>query len=221
MAILTLISGESGSGKSHSLKNLDWDKTFIIRPNRKPFPFKSSHIKPWDPVKKTGNFIYTTDYGMISAILKKLPGYGKEIIVIEDSTHILLEDTMAHCQEKGFDKYTNAALSFYEMIKAATYLPDNVRVYMITHLNEDQNGNSMVKVTGGKMITEKIAVESMATIALGAVRVKEKYSFITQTSGRDFYKSPEGLFDGELIDNDLAMVDKKIVEFFPTDEVAQ
>ncbi len=105
---------------------------------------------------------------------------------------------MAHCQEKGFDKFTNAALSFYEMIKAATYLPDNIRVYMVTHLDEDINGNSMVKVTGGKMITEKITIETMATIALGASKSKDGYKFRTQSTGRDFYKSPEGLFDSEL-----------------------
>ena len=50
MSILTSISGPSGSGKTRSFKNLNWDESFVIRPNRKPFSFPGAgKLKPWDP----------------------------------------------------------------------------------------------------------------------------------------------------------------------------
>ena len=214
MAIFTIIAGKSGSGKSASMETINWDETFVIRPNRKPFPFSSKGIKAWDKETKTGNFLYTDDYPMIQAVLAKLPEYGKKIVIIEDSTHILLKETMDTALEKGYDKFMHAALNFYNMIKTASELPDNVRVYMISHVDSDANGEEIIKITGGKFITEKIDVPSLATIALGAVKTKEGHMFRTQSSGRDFYKSPKGLFDSEFIPNDLGAIDKAIVEYY-------
>ena len=57
MSILTSIAGPSGSGKTRSFKNLNWDETFVIRPNRKPFSFPGSGVlKPWDSETKTGDY---------------------------------------------------------------------------------------------------------------------------------------------------------------------
>ena len=102
MAIFTIIAGKSGSGKSASLETLNWDETFVIRPNRKPLPFSSKNIKPWDSESKTGSFLYTDEYPMIQAVLGKLPEYGKKIVVLEDSTHILLKETMDTAMDKGW-----------------------------------------------------------------------------------------------------------------------
>ena len=106
MATLTSISGPSGTGKSRSQKNLHWESTFVIRPNRKPFPWKYSDqpLKEWDSKEKKGNFIYMTDYSKINAVMKKLPEYGFTKIIIEDSTHLLLEEFMATVSEKGCNK---------------------------------------------------------------------------------------------------------------------
>ena len=104
MAILTSISGPSGTGKSRSQKDLDWDTTFVIRPNKKPFPwkYKDQPLKEWDSKEKKGNFIYMTDYSKINAVMNKLPEYGFTKIIIEDSTHLLLEEFMATVSEKGY-----------------------------------------------------------------------------------------------------------------------
>lgn len=140
--------------------------------------------------------------------------YGKKVVIIEDSTHILLNETMSTAMDKGFEKYMQSALNFYNMIKTASNLPDDVRVYMISHVDTDANGEEIIKITGGKFITEKIDVPSLATIALGAVKTKDGYMFKTQSSGRDFYKSPKGLFDSEYIPNDLGAIDASIKEYY-------
>ena len=158
MAILTSISGPSGTGKSRSQKDLDWDTTFVIRPNKKPFPwkYKDQPLKEWDSKEKKGNFIYMTDYSKINAVMNKLPEYGFTKIIIEDSTHLLLEEFMATVSEKGYEKFSNIASHYYQLLRTAESLPDNVRVYIINHLDENQNGEEIIKVVGGKMITEKI-----------------------------------------------------------------
>jgi hypothetical protein len=105
MAIVTSIAGPSGSGKTRSLMNLDWSKTFVIRPNRKPFSFPNSATltKPWDKETKTGNYMYLTDYGMINAVITAIVEHGKKIIIIDDSTHLLLKETMDTAKEKGLN----------------------------------------------------------------------------------------------------------------------
>ena len=180
------------SGKTRSFKNLNWDETFVIRPNRKPFSFPGSGVlKPWDSETKTGHFIYSTDYKTINAVLSKLADYGKKVVIIDDSTHLLLKQTMDTAKEKGYEKFTDAALNYYNLLMAAQSLPDDVRVYIINHIDTDADGDEIVKVIGGRFITEKIDVPSLLTISLRATKTKDGYKFRTQSNGRDFYKSPE------------------------------
>ena len=83
------------------------------------------------------------------------------------------------------------ALNYYNLLIAAQSLPDDVRVYIVNHIDLDANGDEIVKVVGGRFITEKIDVPSLLTIALRAIKTKDGYKFKTQSNGRDFYKSPE------------------------------
>lgn len=215
MSILTSIAGPSGSGKTRSFKNLNWDETFVIRPNQKPFSFPGSGVlKKWDSTTKTGHYIYSTDYSSIIQVLHALPEYGKKVIIIDDSTHLLLKQTMDTAKEKGYEKFTDAALNYYNLLIAAQSLPEDVRVYIINHIDTDSDGDEIVKVIGGKFITEKIDVPSLLTVSLRAIKTKEGYKFRTQSSGRDFYKSPEEMFSEEYIENDLKLVDDAIKEYY-------
>ena len=215
MSILTSIAGPSGSGKTRSFKNLNWDETFVIRPNQKPFSFPGSGVlKKWDSATKTGHYIYSTDYSAIIQVLHALPEYGKKVIIIDDSTHLLLKQTMDTAKEKGYDKFTDAALNYYNLLIAAQSLPEDVRVYIINHIDTDSDGDEIVKVIGGRFITEKIDVPSLLTVSLRATKTKEGYKFRTQSSGRDFYKSPEDMFKEEYIENDLKLVDDAIKEYY-------
>jgi hypothetical protein len=220
MAILTSISGPSGSGKTRSFKNLEWDKTFVIRPNKKPFSFPDSAklTKPWDKDTKTGNFMYLSDYSMIAAVINAIVEHGKKIIIIDDTTHLILKQVMDTANDKGYEKFVAIALNYYNTILQATQnLPDDVRVYIINHIEETPNGDEIIKIPGGKMITEKIDIPSMVTLALRAEHMKDGYFFRTQGTNRDFYKSPEGMFKDMLIPNDLRIVDDAICEYYGLD----
>ncbi len=121
---------------------------------------------------------------------------------------------MDRANDTGFQKYADAAQSFYQLLDTAQKLPDDVIVYLITHLDEDQNGNEIMKVVGGKFIQEKIDPVGYATIALKADKTKDGYQFRTQTSGHDFYKSPIDMFEDEFIENDLKTVDDSIRDYY-------
>ena len=68
--------------------------------------------------------------------------------------------------------------------------------------------------TIGKMLDEKITVEGMFTVVLKTHVQDGRYTFLTHNSGFDTVKTPLGMFEDDEIDNDLAMVDAAIREFY-------
>lgn len=69
------------------------------------------------------------------------------------------------------------------------------------------------------MLDEKITIEGLFTIVLKTCVRDGAFTFRTVNSGYDTVKSPIGLFEGEMIDNDLDFVDRKIREYYDMPEV--
>ena len=199
MAIIVMVYGQSGTGKSTSLRNFKPEDVCIVNVSGKPLPFKSKH--------KTFN---TDDYMAIDAAIKKAPAKS---IVIDDATYLMTGEYMRTAKVTGYQKLTDMALNYYTLVKAAAALPSDKIVYFMGHSDVDQNGNEKFK-TIGKLLDEKITLEGMFTIVLKTVVTDGKYQFSTRNSGQDTVKTPLGMFNDVLIDNDLAMVDKTIREYY-------
>lgn len=199
MAIIVMVYGQSGTGKSTSLRNFKPEDVCIVNVSGKPLPFKSKH--------KTFN---TDDYMAIDAAIKKAPAKS---IVIDDATYLMTGEYMRTAKVTGYQKFTDMALNYYTLIKAASALPSDKIVYFMGHSDTDANGNEKFK-TIGKMLDEKVTLEGMFTIVLKTVVTDGKYQFSTRNSGQDTVKTPLGMFNDVLIDNDLAMVDKTIREYY-------
>ena len=199
MAIIVMIYGQSGTGKSTSLRNFKPEDVCIVNVSGKPLPFKNKH--------KTFN---TDDYMAIDAAIKKAPAKS---IVIDDSTYLMTGEYMRTAKVTGYQKYTDMALNYYTLVKTAAALPSDKIVYFMGHSDTDANGNEKFK-TIGKMLDEKVTLEGMFTIVLKTVVTDGKYQFSTRNSGQDTVKTPLGMFNDVLIDNDLAMVDKTIREYY-------
>lgn len=201
MAKLVMIVGESGTGKSTSLRNLPAEKTAIINVSGKPMPFKTN--------KELG--IYSTDdYGKIQAALSKT---DREIIVIDDATYLMTNEFMRNAKVTGFQKFTDMALNFDNLIRFAASLPENKTVYFLGHIERSDDGREHFK-TIGKMLDNYVTVEGRFTIVLKTVVKDGHYYFSTMNSGNDTVKSPIGMFDSDLIENDLAEVDKAIRAYY-------
>lgn len=199
MAIIVMVYGQSGTGKSTSLRNFKPEDVCIVNVSGKPLPFKNKH--------KTFN---TDDYMSIETAIKKAPAKS---IVIDDATYLMTGEYMRTAKVTGYQKFTDLALNYYTLVKIAAALSDDKIVYFMGHSDIDNNGNEKFK-TIGKLLDEKITLEGMFTIVLKTVVTDGKYQFSTRNSGQDTVKTPMGMFSEPLIKNDLAAVDKAIREYY-------
>lgn len=217
MSYSCLILGESGSGKTCSLRNLDPKKTLLIQPIRKPLPFPS---KGWKEIKEKGdgnNIVVTDDPLKIMKCMKNAPF---DVIVIDDFQYILANMFMQRRNEKSFEKFTELAGVGFDLVKLSSELAPDKRVYILGHTETDDYGKTRIK-TLGKMLNEKLVLEGLFTTVLRTFIEGDNYYFSTQNSGSDTVKSPMGLFADRLIENDLSAVDAAICSYYdisPTEE---
>ena len=203
MAQKVLIMGESGTGKSTSMRNCDPAITAVVNPVGKPLPFKN-HFETLDNV---------TDAREIIKYMKEKVKAGKKLIVVDDFQYILAIPYMNRIKETGWDKYNDFGANYFEIIDVCKDLPDDVVVAYMTHLETLDNGLTTVKLIG-KLLREKITIEGLFTIVLRTGVYEAKYYFYTQNSGKDTVKSPLGMFQNYAIDNDLNYVYDKIKNYY-------
>ena len=199
MGVPVLILGESGTGKSASLRNFSQGQVGVINVARKPLPFRTklSELKTDNPKR----------------IIAALSGMKSLSAAVDDFQYVLVNEFMRRSAEKGYDKYTEMARSYWDIVQAVIAMPDDKIVYFLSHIERDQYGNEKAK-TIGKLLDEKITVEGMFTIVLKTQVTDGKFYFRTVNNGSDTVKAPMGMFDTELIDNDLHMVDGVIREYY-------
>ena len=205
MAEKLLIMGESGTGKSTSLRNCDPETTAVVNPVGKPLPFKGS-----------GKFTMLngeTDARKICKWMKEQAAAGKKLLVVDDFQYILAVPYMNRIKESGWDKYNDFGANYFDIIQVCNDLPADVVVAYMTHLETLDTGLTTVKLIG-KLLREKITIEGLFTVVLRTGVNEGKYYFFTQNSGKDTVKSPMGLFPAYAIDNDLAYVVDKIRNYY-------
>ena len=213
MGISTMIIGQSGRGKSTSIENLNPEGTIVIKAINKPFPFRSHNWKKWTK-EDGGSYMVTDDYNTIMAVIRGAKSKGKKVIVIDDVKYLMSGQFMRRLNEKGFDKFSEIGAHMYNLVRTANEeTDDDVRIYFLSHEEENDNGNVKAK-TIGKLLDDKITLEGLFTIVLRAMKVDKRYFFATQNNGRDTAKSPKGMFEEEEVANDLALVDKAICEYY-------
>ena len=199
MAVLVMIYGQSGTGKSTSLRNFKNEDVAVVNVSGKPLPFRGG-IKPYN----------SDNYTKIMAAISKT---DRKSIVIDDATYLMVNEFMRTAKQTGYQKYTDMAVSFNQLIEFAASLPDDKIVYFMGHSDQADDGREHFK-TIGKMLDNYVTVEGRFTIVLKTVVQDGKYMFATQNNGQDTVKSPMGMFDAALIDNDLKAVDDAIREYW-------
>ena len=204
MGVPVLILGESGSGKSASMRNFKPGEIGIINVSGKPLPFRNN--------LKTVN---TDNY---EDVVKNIIAAKAKALVIDDAQYLMANEFMRTAKVTGYQKFTDLALNFWKLIQVViNNLPPDKIVYFLAHVERDANGNEKMK-TIGKLLDEKITIEGLFTIVLKTVVQDRHYQFATQTNGQDTVKTPMGMFDDLLIENDLKMVDSTIREYYGISE---
>jgi hypothetical protein len=198
MGIPVMILGESGSGKSTSMRNFDIGEVGIFNVASKPLPFRKK-------LNKADN----ASYGLIAKTLEKatLKRY-----VIDDSQYLMAFEMFDKAKVTGYGKFTDMALNFKSLIDfVVKNTPADCIVYFLHHTQKTELG--IKAKTVGKMLDDQLTVEGLFSIVLRTKFESGKYSFVTQTDGTDTVKSPMEMFEKE-IDNDLKFVDNAIRDYW-------
>lgn len=207
MAQMLLIMGESGTGKSTSMRNCDPATTAVVNPVGKPLPFKG----------KFTMLNSETESRKICKFMKEQAAAGKKLLVVDDFQYILSVPYMNRIKENGWDKWNDFGANYFEIIEVCKELPDDVVVAYMTHTETLDNGVTTIKLIG-KLLREKITIEGLFTIVLRTMVSEGNYYFCTQNNGKDTVKSPMGMFPAYAIDNDLNYVADKIRNFYEVGE---
>lgn len=201
MGVPVLIIGESGSGKSRSIKGLKPEEVGIFSVEKGRLPFKGDY-----KVKSKAT------YRDINSIFKepKLKRY-----VIDDSQFLMVNSMFDRAKETGYQKFTDMAVDFRNLVHNVNYLlPDDVVVYFLHHTETDSNTGKVKAKTVGKMIDQYLTLEGCFDVVLLAEVDSEGHHFVTQSDGYTTAKSPEGMFPTLKIPNDLGIVDAAIREYW-------
>lgn len=196
--------GESGSGKSASLRNFAPNEISVFNVTNKPLPFKQGKTK----IPKIDNATYTD-------IANALANPNKRAYVIDDAGYLLSFEMFKRANETGYSKFTDMAKNFFDMLDFInTKLPNDIIVYITMHTEDDSEMHKTKAKTIGKMIDQNLNLEGLFTIVLRAMQTEDGYKFITRDDRVSTAKSPMGMFESDKIDNDLKEVDRIIREYY-------
>lgn len=225
MSRLICVMGESGSGKTTSMRNLDPNTTFYIDCDKKGLCWKG-----WKDQYNisNGNYAKTDNQQTVLSLMKKINGTGNStgiqeeipigkdgkkmdlsrfnVIVIDTLNGIMVADEMRRMGEKGYDKWIDLAAAVYGIVDFALTMKDSITVIVTCHTqtDHDENGYMFTRVkTSGKKL-DKIVLESKFTTVLLSKCVDGKYLFETQ-SNNSTAKSPMGALPNPM-DNDIVQV---------------
>ena len=199
MGIPVLIMGESGSGKSCSLRNFDKSEVVIYNIAGKPLPFRNQ-------LNKADNVSYAQ---IANNMIKK----SYKTYVIDDSQYLMAFEMFDRAKETGYNKFTDVALNFRNLVDfVIKQMPADTIVYFLHHIETTETGKIKAK-TSGKMLDNQLTLEGLFSIVLLCKTDGKEHYFETQSDGYTTCKSPMEMFDFK-IDNDLKMVDTKIREYY-------
>lgn len=105
------------------------------------------------------------------------------------------------------------AVDFNDLMNHIDDMHEDIRVYIMTHTDEDDTGRIKMK-TAGKLIDNLLTPEGLFTIVLGMTKNDSGSFFVTNGNSMTPYKSPMDMWQDKQIPNDLKAVDDRIVEFY-------
>ncbi len=221
MSNTVLIIGQSGSGKSTSLRTLDPTSTYIINVLDKPLPFRGFKKSYTEATKENakGNYSCSDKWDKVIDLIHAVNLRRPEIttLVIDDWQYILANEFMNRADQKGFDKFSEMANHAWAVMSACLKTRPNLTCFILAHSDVDATGKSKLK-TIGKMLDEKMTLEGMFTTVLHARMVDGEYLFQTQSDSDYLAKSPMGMFEEFLIPNDLLVVKNAVENYFNDEE---
>ena len=215
MANLIAILGESGSGKTTSLRNLDPSTTYIFDADKKGLSWRG-----WKARYNEGNHNYVAmdDNALILDRLRYINANPTlahiKTVVIDTMNGIMVADEYARKDTKGYDKWADLAWAVWGIVDYALTMRDDLTVVFLAHsqTERDDSGALFTRIkTSGKKL-DKLVLESKFTTVLNSKVINGEYVFVTRDPNSTA-KAPMGLFETDTVPNDIKSVIDAIDEY--------
>ncbi|MCQ5384299.1 ATP-binding protein [Hungatella hathewayi] len=215
MAKVIGIMGESGSGKTTSMRNLDPSVTFYIDCDKKGLSWKN-----WKEQyqEEKHNYFRTDLPSTVLNLLQKIQDQENmrhiQTIVIDTINGIMVGEEMRNIKVNGYGKWTDLASYIYGIVDYALTMREDLTVIILCHSEtiSDDNGYVFTRIkTNGRKL-DKIVLESKLATVLYAVQHDGKYVFKTHADNSTA-KTPYGAFEVDEIENDIVKVLEALQEY--------
>ena len=215
MARIIGIMGESGSGKTTSMRNLDPKTTFYIDCDKKGLSWKGWK-KTYSTDKK--NYYKTDLIGTVATLLDKINTQDNmkhiKVVVVDTLNGLMVADEVRRMKEKGYDKWQDLAQCIWQLIDQAMEMRDDLTIIFVCHsqTQKEDDGYTFTRIkTSGKKL-DKLCIETKLTTVLHAVCEGGEYKFKVH-SDNSTAKTPMGSFEDDEIENDITKVLEALKEY--------
>ena len=225
MANIIMLLGKSGTGKSTSIKGLNSKETVVINVLGKRLPFKGSNALY---NKENKNLFQRESYTDIISLVQNISDKATNVknIILDDFIYVMRKEYFSRARETGYNKYTELAQHFQQIISTCEKLREDLNVFMILHSEDIQSDKT---TTGYKVSTVGNLVDNcynplevVPMVLYSSVKYDDKgntqYGFYTHRCKEGVVeipaKTPDEMFDEDFIPNDLGYVVKKMNEYY-------
>lgn len=227
MSLVLAVMGESGSGKTSAMRNLDpettfyidadgkglnwkgWRSQYIAKKNyyRSDVPLQVINVLYWlngqkETADKNGRLIVTE--------AENKDGLAYKTVVIDTLNSIMVGEEMRNIKVNGFGKWTDLAQYVYNIIDMTLRFRNDLTVIFVCHsetLTDENTGEKIIRIrTNGRKL-EKIVLESKLTTVLYC-KNHTLYSNLTGSTA----KAPMGALPDEM-ENDIVPVLEALAEY--------
>lgn len=209
------LMGESGSGKTTSMRSLPPNETFYIDCDGKGLSWKGWRNQ-YNPENK--NYWKTDKQEIVFNLLNKINEQENmkhiKYVVIDTLNGIMVADEVRRMKEKNYDKWTDLAQCIWTLLDHLYTLRDDLTIFVVCHsqTQKEDDGYTFTRIkTSGKKL-DKLNVESKLTTVLLA-EVKDGRHIFHTKADRSTAKTPLGAFDTDEIENDIMLVIKALEEY--------
>lgn len=219
MSYTILILGESGTGKSASIRNLTPSETFIINVNDKRLPFRNNKKQYVQGENGSGNYIATDDSLKIIKIVKYINEKRPDIknIIIDDFGYTFINAFMRRAKERSYDKFSDIGSEAWQVFNACKSLKDELFIFVMMHTELDGQNRYKPK-TVGKLMDSNNVIEGAFDYVFHALIIDDEHVFLTNNDGTHMAHTSMGMFDDKYIENDLLLVRQQIENYFNDEE---
>lgn len=208
MSKIIAVMGESGAGKTTSMRNLDPKTTMYIDCDKKGLSWKG-----WREQynKENKNYIVSDDPDYVLKMVQMVsnsPDFQHiKVVIIDTLNGLMVADEMRRMKEKGYDKWQDLAASVYNLVDKALTFRDDLTIVFTAHTQTDREDSGYmfthIKTSGKKL--DKIVLESKFPVVLLAKVMDGAYKFETKADNSTA-KVPMGAIEDQYIDNDITKV---------------